>query len=253
MIFLSRPYRRICPDTEKTTINDNHDTPDDFDDWSTELSAKAAGYLLVIVNILLLCTSIAVYVAASHQCTEDSTAGITEYRGRTTIGDLVNEYRPHRFQLHYPFTPYRGPPSPAVDKAWEELTEDNFMIVSDTDLRGQNFSSRPALRGFNGEDHGVLAKFENLLWRHTWPDYYSEERAELKMSPAATHVHLDHCADLLRQTVQCNMDFTMITYYRNNDGIFGDFDTLHQCQNFDTAVEYLNSHRWSRDDAKDLY
>ncbi|KAL9580414.1 MAG: hypothetical protein Q9212_004513 [Teloschistes hypoglaucus] len=131
MIFLSRPYRRICAEPEKKCINDNDDNRDDFGNWSTLLSAKTARYLLVIANIVPL-----------------------------SIGSLVNEYHPHRFQLHYPFTAYRGPPSPAVNKAWEDLTEDSFMIVSDTDLHGQNFSSRPALRAFNGKDHGVLAKFE---------------------------------------------------------------------------------------------
>ena len=71
------------------------------------------------------------------------------------------------------------------------------MIVPDADLR-QNSSSHQPIRGSNDKDSGILAKFEgfhalhcvNLLWRQMWPDYYTEDQAELESDPIYTHIHL---------------------------------------------------------------
>lgn len=94
------------------------------------------------------------------------------------------------------------------------------MIVPDADLGGINTSSHWPLRGSNEKDSGVWAKFEgfhalhcvvrcstlrliafiaeqrqNLLWKHTWPDYYVDEQSTLQHDPEPTHIHLGASTD----------------------------------------------------------
>ena len=129
---------------------------DDFDedeptgDVSTDRQEGAARWsknkfliLSVVLQLVLFFASVAFFVAASLKRSGDystpgARGGRSSERAPTSlwtpspltlliaIGSLVSEYHPQRFQLEYIHTPYRGPPSPAVDKAWEELTEGTF-------------------------------------------------------------------------------------------------------------------------------
>ncbi|TDZ21238.1 hypothetical protein Cob_v005775 [Colletotrichum orbiculare MAFF 240422] len=94
---------------------------------------------------------------------------------------------------------YVGPPSPEIDAAWKSLLKGQYM-----NLVGNEASS---MVGHTWkDDHGNYEVALDVM--HTLhcvnkvrmaldPDYYKEEE-----SPRIHRMHVDHCLDYLRQTVQ---------------------------------------------------
>lgn len=58
-------------------------------------------------------------------------------------------------------------------------------------------------------------------------------------------VHLDHCIDLIRQSLQCAADVTPITWIRSRkDGIArGQINMLHTCRNYEKIHQWALQHQ----------
>ena len=109
--------------------------------------------------------------------------------------------------------PYSGVPSPQKEAAWDDLLQNFNLRVTEDEMRhlGKLDDSLPLP---DGGYFGSLTVFHQLhcIWRvqkALYPKYYlanlSEEEAFLNLG------HSEHCLDVLRQSILCNADTSMIT------------------------------------------
>jgi hypothetical protein len=109
--------------------------------------------------------------------------------------------------------PFSGVPDPRKEEAWEELLQNFNVRVTEEEMRrlGKLEDNLPLP---DGGYFGSLTVFHQLhcIWRvqtALYPKYYwadlTEEEAFLNLG------HSEHCLDVLRQSILCNADTSMIT------------------------------------------
>ncbi|KAH9917538.1 uncharacterized protein B0H18DRAFT_1034076 [Fomitopsis serialis] len=164
---------------------------------------------------------------------------------------------------------YRGPPSDAIDDAWDRISLNNShkimpLRVHESDLIKVDQDARPSIARFRDEDGGgFLAGIEighqlhclDLLRRHTYIDHYGPMDDNYVLRPAFYRVHLDHCIEMLRQVLMCNADVGLITFdwVAGFDVPFPNFSTLHKCRNVDEhAIDLPMNHLVRVGDVVDL-
>ncbi|KAF7960168.1 hypothetical protein EAE96_001766 [Botrytis aclada] len=94
-------------------------------------------------------------------------------------------------------SPYKGPPSPAVDATWADLTDYGAISISEETF-GKLNASKNAVKVPAEYGGGRLAFVEAIhqlhcfesLWRHTYPDYYREAARKIKANDQEWHDHM---------------------------------------------------------------
>ncbi|PYH83790.1 hypothetical protein BO82DRAFT_400190 [Aspergillus uvarum CBS 121591] len=164
-----------------------------------------------------------------------------------------DEYEFTRFVGH-PDTPspFRGPPSPAVDEMWNSLWADNMLISEREYALSQPRDRQAGVYGVSSTSQGFFATFESThqlhclynLFRASYVDYYKPERKFLLHNPEKYHARLDHCTEILRQKLMCDADASIVTYAWGNDteSYEADFSVLHQCRNYETLLDWSRKH-----------
>ncbi|KAK0755810.1 hypothetical protein N5P37_011684, partial [Trichoderma harzianum] len=140
---------------------------------------------------------------------------------------------------------YIGPPSPAVDDAWRNLTgERDFMITKDEaralwpDEYEIHWHHRKGGYTVGLDVFHTLHCLDNLR-KYYYPEYYSidpeHKEAALK--------HRGHCIDQIRQYIMCAGDMTAhgTRYYTNPGRNYADSDVVHTCRNFDKLREWTRN------------
>ncbi|KIK42898.1 hypothetical protein CY34DRAFT_804473 [Suillus luteus UH-Slu-Lm8-n1] len=144
---------------------------------------------------------------------------------------------------------YRGPPSPAVDAAWDriaygllptQMSLEEILKAGGGDLPYK--VKYPAK--FGG---GFMATIEvyhqlhclNLLRKASWPEYYGHAD-----NTTVDRMHLDHCIEMIRKNIMCNADVTMITWdwVQGHKDPWPDFNTRHQCRNYEKIMDWAVKH-----------
>ncbi|PCG89450.1 hypothetical protein PENOC_106480 [Penicillium occitanis (nom. inval.)] len=166
------------------------------------------------------------------------------------LEEIEITYRPVQFNgsLDYP-SPFRGYPTSEIDAAWDSITELGLMSVS----AQQVIESRQSIDSvrFPPEvgDGGYIASVEvahqlhclNFLRKQSYFDYYKDKSIEYTDEPATIRDHLDHCIEMLRQTLMCNADIGIIVHewVEHYPRPYPNFNTWHQCRNFDDIMDWI--------------
>lgn len=80
----------------------------------------------------------------------------------------------------------------------------------------------------------------NVLRMASFGDHYVGIHPTFSSPPANLRVHIDHCIEILRQTLQCQSDVGIVTntWVRGYAHKYEDFNTWHQCRNFAKVLEW---------------
>ncbi|KUJ16888.1 uncharacterized protein LY89DRAFT_645897 [Mollisia scopiformis] len=173
---------------------------------------------------------------------------IQNHRNLTFDTGTIAEYRVQRFRgsSYFP-SPYKGPPTDAVEDAWAALWDIGAIQISEEEFSHVNASPHavevpPELGG------GRMAMLEvnhqihclHMLWQHSYPDYYQEAYNYSIEKPEHWHEHMDHCADMLRQQLMCSADNTVVTYnwLKGHYAPQPNFNAVHRCGNFDAVLAW---------------
>ncbi|KAL2011330.1 hypothetical protein VTN00DRAFT_4048 [Thermoascus crustaceus] len=155
--------------------------------------------------------------------------------------------------------PFRGPPSPAIDAAWQEILN---MSEIKLDPRDMPLLKKPLTQAKYPDDEGgwYIGILEvthqlhcvNLIRQYTYLDYYSrpENRPVAFGDKNQTlRLHIDHCIDMLRQVVQCNGDVGIVTssWVKGHDGPYPDFSVWHKCRRWQPLMDYTVKHKVDHD------
>jgi len=114
-------------------------------------------------------------------------------------------------------SPYKGPPSPAVDAAWNALT-DTYIVAIPPEALDQMNKLEAAVsfppnspKGAGGKYVGAVEVFHQLhcldpLRKKTHEDYYKDKGGAWKDGAEILELHVGHCIDMLRVKLMCDSD-----------------------------------------------
>ncbi|KAG1856582.1 hypothetical protein C8R48DRAFT_299137 [Suillus tomentosus] len=179
---------------------------------------------------------------------------------------------------------YRGPPSPEMDATWDRISRNvgptrmtrEEMLKAGTTLT----ELRSKVRYPDEVGGGYMASMEaihqlhcvNLLRKASWFEHYSASTdRSFQFPPDVIHVHIGeyyfclkailltvyrygpgHCIEMLRQSIMCKADTTMITWYwvQGHDAPQANFNTRHRCRNFEKILDWSFEHAVHIDESK---
>lgn len=134
--------------------------------------------------------------------------------------------------------------SQQVDEIWDQLTHPRLVLVDDETIR--KIGKEPELAVQHPEMPGrhitYLAVHHQLhclndLRRNVFANHYFPDGV-----PSGTHLdHVQHCIDLIRQTLMCNANLDLITFnwWELTSNPQPDFHVNMKCRNWDVIEEYL--------------
>ncbi|XPS70261.1 hypothetical protein M3J07_002492 [Ascochyta lentis] len=177
---------------------------------------------------------------------------------RTTFGDVtsfqtVPPLAP--IQLRFrgtlaAYSPYKGPPTPVMDKSWDSITKDVYISVPEDRLAQAGFDTAVSVRDPLNKTQ-FIAELEyrhylhclKYIFRYTYFDYYEEWLLSREANSTTLRVHIDHCFDLLRQYIECKADsgFVPFAWVQDKQAPYPNFNIPHVCQDVNVV------RRWELD------
>jgi len=164
------------------------------------------------------------------------------------LPDINPEYRVVRFNgtLDYP-SEYRGPPSPEIDRAWQRLEDVRVMSISEEELIKSGFNT-DSVRLPEQLGGGYMASVEinhqlhclNFLRKALHRDYYEFKTLEFTDHPHMVQIHLNHCIEMLRQSLMCHADVGVMAHrwVEHYPNPYPDFNVIHKCRNFEEVLQW---------------
>jgi len=164
----------------------------------------------------------------------------------TPVQDAL-EYELKTFPRAGQTSPYHGPPSDAVDKAWEDLY--NFGISRIPKSQAALLPNR-TIPIFEDEGHYVVSldvfhqlHCLNMVRQALRPDRYP------LVTLADGFDHTDHCVNSIRQSIMCSIDVTpnVWSWDERRQRNFPRLDSVHSCRNFEKIKEWAINHHIHKD------
>ncbi|TID24973.1 hypothetical protein E6O75_ATG04178 [Venturia nashicola] len=168
----------------------------------------------------------------------------------TRNGTLWNDVTP---------SPFRGPPSPQVDAAWESLWMPNPILISEAEMQQHHLSTKGAVRwpkDTTGKTYiGHMDIFHlmhclNEVRKGNWFNYYRNNET---LDPTY-YVHQSHCLDVLRQELMCTGSLNLFRYQwqESQHNPWPDFNVERQCRRWEDIVDWKKSHQMSDEDMRSM-
>ncbi|KAF2445871.1 hypothetical protein P171DRAFT_484526 [Karstenula rhodostoma CBS 690.94] len=221
-------------------------------------------FLILTISLLFFVfLSIALAGAYALKRTSDRDCGIQT--GVFSPANEAVEYLEMEFDNAFAHdTIYRGPPTPDLERAWEDLwyyggvriTDDQLPLLNRTPDLGNGRRLKP-VGDEKGGYHALIEVFHqlhclNLIRQYTWKDWYFRHPDVVRTPPdvrtdeITARMHVDHCIEALRISLMCHGDTT--PYMVLNDptapnNMRADFSPHHKCRNFDSIKEWVKENQ----------
>ncbi|KAF8319620.1 hypothetical protein DL93DRAFT_2074553 [Clavulina sp. PMI_390] len=236
------------PLLSKSSLDDVENVPDYSPIDERALAAsnrnrKTQRLLLIVSGLLNITLFIAVAAMRSRVMNSVSWKGA---RPVWTPANHVTEHVYVRFPDIHDITPFKGPPTDAVDKAWEDLYQ---FGVSGIPRSMAAKLEGPTVKFYNDQEHyavlmDVFHQLHclNALRKSLYPERYPKNN--MTFSGGIDHVeHLDHCVNSIRESLMCNADTTPNRWDWNPDARVSDphFTNVHTCKNWNLISDYAKS------------
>ncbi|CAK1367031.1 hypothetical protein CB0940_10369 [Cercospora beticola] len=235
-------------DSEEYLLGDNSSTSRTKHTWCRVLAIAQTCTTLLLTVILLQNGGV---VRRQEGLAAATAYGNLDEKIRFIQKPFVNPIQPSDDGEHLEIwwdqssTRYAGPPSLAVDLAWDALLTNTVFNVSIHDE-----VAKPALtRTYIYEDGNITLGFEvyhalhclNVIRLMLDPEtYIFNELAQ------ETSIHRYHCMDYLRQYIQCNADLTpMFAFKKGDHALLLKPYALHSCRDIDQLNGWISEHRTS--------
>ncbi|KIM96851.1 hypothetical protein OIDMADRAFT_169633 [Oidiodendron maius Zn] len=205
------------------------------------------GWILNIIQFAIICYGwIYPRKPTDLECTRQLNAW-------SPVFDVV-EYEDVQFSnAFFQPSPYKGPPTPELEKAWSDLWKIGTIDVPYELLPALNKSDDGNwLRSDKG---GILAGLEvfhsmhclDMVRQYTYKDEYDySDNPTFQDDADFLRSHVDHCIEALRIRLMCYSDITPFLHRIEPGAELGatpDFDTQHKCKKYDKIQEWQrNNH-----------
>ncbi|PVH84638.1 hypothetical protein DL98DRAFT_568732 [Cadophora sp. DSE1049] len=153
---------------------------------------------------------------------------------------------------HRPRTgPYLGRPNTEINTAWADLTRPSYVQVTKQELEEANLTSMNLPRGAPFTTINVYHHLHCLraIKRYIYAPYYHPEVPLENIRTEGYSDHIDHCVDLLRETIMCQPDFSLATFEWEGAeprSVVQNGKTTHQC------VDWPYFENWAKGRALDV-
>ncbi|KAE9407446.1 hypothetical protein BT96DRAFT_914739 [Gymnopus androsaceus JB14] len=150
-------------------------------------------------------------------------------------------YEVHQFSASFGsyITEYQGPPTEALDEKWHDLYRYGISQISGSEAEKLVDKTVP----IPGDEDNYIISLEvfhqlhclNLLRKSLYPDHY----------PTELFIHLEHCVDIIRQALLCNVDITPIPWRWSEFGqiTVPRMDGSHGCVDFASIQKWAYDHQ----------
>ncbi|PHH79282.1 hypothetical protein CDD82_2496 [Ophiocordyceps australis] len=145
---------------------------------------------------------------------------------------------------------YKGPPTPQVNQAWEDLMAFGAIRVTAEDIQrvGHSLDAVQFPPQVGGGYLAVTIGTHHIhclhyIWQDHHMDSFPDTAADKAGAPEMYERHYEHCVDFLRQGIMCNFDPGIIPYHwvRNHNQPTPDGSTRHKCVNWEYLQDWLKS------------
>ncbi|RWA05194.1 hypothetical protein EKO27_g9905 [Xylaria grammica] len=228
-------------------------------------------YLLPAFSWVLACVSTGLLLYSALR--GPSELKLLTLQAAPAIEDDIVEYYNTNFENEFAHkTKYRGPPTPEIEAAWDQIWNLGGIEVP---LDGPAQLGKPSgsfvhvdwdepvgTAGCSRFSINCTAWYvtRNLIRQYTWRDYYNEHLREwldegenhlfvdLNVSSEASvgdRMHVDHCIETLRLQLMCNADLTPMLVLKDDSitiGTKADFNVHHKCRRWERVVEWQRIH-----------
>lgn len=148
-------------------------------------------------------------------------------------------------------SPFKGPPSPAVDEAWHSIMRYGMIAVTASDYRRVNHSTRTAVSFPDEAGGGYMATTVgthqlhclHYLWQDHHRTYYPDVVRKINDVPELYERHYEHCVDYIRQSLMCNFDVGLVTYdwVLQHQNPTPNSNAMHKCVDWNVAQTWLKN------------
>ncbi|KAF3763880.1 hypothetical protein M406DRAFT_357276 [Cryphonectria parasitica EP155] len=163
------------------------------------------------------------------------------------------EYEVQRFKGTFGWENEYTGIGPETDAAWDKITDGPaggaIGITKEQWEAVNQFHDYPVLLE---KDHGTgqyLASLDvfhqlhcvDLLRKATHREYYDKHEGSFAGAPESiVQGHLSHCVEMLRQTLMCHGDISLLTYnwVEGRSMPHPNFNTIHTCKKWDTLTKW---------------
>ncbi|KAK3393677.1 hypothetical protein B0H63DRAFT_531545 [Podospora didyma] len=215
-------------------------------------TTMATSCLVLLIVVSGTASFIVGLLLGSHE-----TAVVPEIR-TPIIHDIGMKYTTKWFNGSFLFdNEFRQPAADDVDAAWESLgTEYRPVVVPENLAKGAGLSETH-VRVSDKYGGGYVANVEGLHHLHclnllrqslhfNYLFYNTNARNAFVDEDWVLRSHIGHCLDTLRQQLMCVVDVGMlgqIWYDQRDPKVFPDFNTKHQCRDFEAVRRWAEEHQ----------
>ncbi|PPQ96025.1 LOW QUALITY PROTEIN: hypothetical protein CVT25_013887 [Psilocybe cyanescens] len=228
----SHPFYSLLSDKDEVPSSEQL-LPRSMSPRSSRSCSRTAFFWTTALNIVFLTSGILFFLEAPA-------SGVISY-----YSQLFNLSSEEAMQ-------YQGHPTAEITAAWDSITDDvRPMRIPMEMLPLVNTKDDGTLVKFSEEDGGgVMASIGVLHQLHCVVVPAEELRGHLGMlsnfqsqdTSSRLTPSFYHCVELLRQTISCAGDVTVLTYRWHGDKPHPNFDKIHQCRRFDDILDWALEH-----------
>ncbi|KAF4219559.1 hypothetical protein CNMCM8980_009378 [Aspergillus fumigatiaffinis] len=161
---------------------------------------------------------------------------------------------------------YRKDASPEVDAAWEALGANYRSLRVPAEVAEKSGLARDQVKINQKYGGGYPANVEgfhhlhclNLLRQtlyYNYDYYHKLGQGAFKNDDFIVRRHVSHCLDILRQQLMCTIDtgvLGQVWIHPDHPEAYVDFNTEHQCKNFETIRQYAEKNQLPAQIPKDF-
>ncbi|KAI1074815.1 hypothetical protein F5B20DRAFT_562497 [Whalleya microplaca] len=146
-------------------------------------------------------------------------------------------------------SPFKGPPTPAVEEAWHSIMQYGMIAVSAEDYEKVNHSVRTAVQFPTESGGGYMATTVGTHQLHClhflWQDHHRASFPDVLRKaqevPELYERHFEHCVDYIRQSIMCQFDTGLVTYdwVLEHQNPTPNSNAMHKCVNWDVVQRWL--------------
>ncbi|GAB1316879.1 Cyclochlorotine biosynthesis protein O [Madurella fahalii] len=146
-------------------------------------------------------------------------------------------------------SPFKGPPTPAVEDAWHAVMQYGMIAVTAEDYERTGHSIRTAVRFPPEAGGGYVATTVgthqlhclHYLWQDHHRAHFPDTLRKAHDVPELYERHFEHCVDYIRQSLMCHFDTGLVTYdwVRQHQNPSPNANAMHKCVDWDAAQQWL--------------
>ncbi|KAL7939306.1 hypothetical protein V8C35DRAFT_5404 [Trichoderma chlorosporum] len=135
---------------------------------------------------------------------------------------------------------YVGHPTAKLDAAWDRIVGSYVALTADEASKVEGKISAENGKYFVVPHVRHSLHCLNYLRKVAYDKYYPTIRTENKTTVPSFNMHVDHCVEILRETIQCQGDLTPVPHIwsEGKQMFLADTSLLHTCRDYSALIDW---------------